>query len=143
MEIIQKHSAGGLIINDGSVLLIHWSSPRNSYDFPKGTVETGETIEDTCLREVLEETGYNTEIIRFIDQTHYEYDWVDGTHHKKKVDYFLLRLADDKAATPKREEHETFENIWAPFSEARELLTRDIDKDLLAKALTLRDTASA
>jgi len=135
-EIVYKHSAGGLILNDGKVLVIHWAEPRSSYDFPKGTIEEGESIETTCVREVLEETGYHTKIKEFIGTTHYEYDWTDGTHHKKSVEYFLLELTNADEPTPAREEHETFENVWLTYDEALEKLTRDIDKDILQKAIT-------
>ena len=132
-QTIHKHSAGGLVIRDGAVLLIHWDEPRNSYDFPKGSIEAGESPEVACVREVLEETGFDTKIIRYVGQTHYEYDWIDGTHHDKIVDYFLLEVMSE--SKPQRELHETFENVWMPIHEALKILTRDIDKDILKKAI--------
>ena len=139
MEILYKHSAGGLIFKDDKVLLIHWAEPRSSYDIPKGTIEKGETPEQACIREVQEETGYKTKIITPIGQTHYEYDWTDGTHHKKTVDYYLLELDGDQPdAAPHPEEYEHFENLWLDPKEALQMLTRDIDKEILQKALALR-----
>jgi 8-oxo-dGTP diphosphatase len=136
-EIVKKHSAGGLLFDDNNVLLIHWDPPRSSYDFPKGTIEPNETPEQACAREVLEETGFNTKIVKFIGQTDYEYDWIDGTHHIKTVDYFLLENTDISESVPKRELHETFQNVWLGADRAMELLTRDVDKEILAKALVL------
>lgn len=136
MKIVKKHSAGGLIIKDGKVLLIHWDPPRNSYDFPKGAIDKGETLEQACIREVREETGYQTEIIRYIGATNYEYDWVDGTHHEKTVDYFLLKTDQNEPDEHGREAHETFQNEWVPFEQAMTLLTKDIDKEILSKVLT-------
>ena len=52
----QLRAAGGIVIRDGRVLLVH----RPKYDdwtFPKGKAEDGETDEACALREVLEETG--------------------------------------------------------------------------------------
>ena len=47
----------GIIINDeGQVLLLYFKK-RNGYSIPGGTVEENESIKDTVLREVLEETG--------------------------------------------------------------------------------------
>lgn len=134
--VVYKHSAGGVVIHDGRALLIHWALPRDSYDFPKGSIDTGETSDAACIREVKEETGYDTEIIRYIGQTRYEYDWKDGSHHKKRVDYYLLQLIGDPAVSvPKRERHETFENIWVPLEEAEARITRPIDKEILQKAV--------
>jgi 8-oxo-dGTP pyrophosphatase MutT (NUDIX family) len=136
-KIVKKHSAGGLLFEKNKVLLIHWDPPRSSYDFPKGSIELNETPEQACLREVLEETGYSTKIVGFIGQTHYEYDWIDGTHHDKIVDYFLLDITNVSNSVPKRELHETFRNVWLDVDKALELLTRDIDKEILSKALTI------
>lgn len=136
-DVIKKHSAGGLVCNNGKVLLINWDAPRSSYDIPKGTVEPGEYPEDTCVREVFEETGYHTKIITFIGQTHYEYDWNDGTRHDKTVDYYLLALVDDTPPTPRREAHETFHNVWIEADKALEVITRDTDKPIIEAALEI------
>ena len=134
-RVIYKHSAGGVVIDNNRVLLIHWDPPRSSYDFPKGAINKGETAEQACLREVKEETGYDAVVVRFVGQTYYEYDWNDGSRHKKTVDYFLLRLySPHQNPYPTRERHETFVNAWVPVQRAQKLLTRDIDKDILQQA---------
>ena len=54
-------AAGGLVVRDGDVLLVH----RPKYDdwtFPKGKAEDGETDEECALREVVEETGLRCEL---------------------------------------------------------------------------------
>lgn len=137
-QVVHKHSAGGVLIDEDKVLVIHWDKPRDSYDFPKGSVEPGESLEATCIREVEEETGYRTSIVAPIGQTHYEYDWIDGTHHKKTVDYFLLEKNSDQISVPAREDHERFTEKWIDVEEAKTLLTREIDRDLLHKALILK-----
>lgn len=139
-EIVHKHSSGGVLIKDGKVLLIHWAHPRNSYDFPKGSIEPDETSHEACIREVLEETGYLTRILAPLGQTHYEYDWIDNKHHKKTVDYYLLESVDDNVQEPAREEHETFENIWLTPEEAKEKLTFEVDLDILSKALEYKES---
>jgi len=132
-EIVYKKSSGGLLVDADKILLIHWDKPRGSYDFPKGGVDPGETSEEACVREVYEETGYKTRIISPLGQTAYEYDWHDGTYHKKTVDYYLLQK--ETKETHAREPHETFTEIWCPLEKARELLTRDIDKVIFDKAI--------
>lgn len=137
---IQVRSAGGLLFRDDHVLLIHWDPPRDSYDFPKGTIDKGETVEDACVREVLEETGYATRIIDFIGRTHYEFDGHDGRHIKKAVDYYLLESTEQTNVEPRRETHETFHNTWVPVNDAANVITRDIDKEIFRKALALRQS---
>ena len=56
-------SCGGVVIFRGKILLLY-KSYKNRYDgwvLPKGTVEQGETHEQTALREVKEETGLTLE----------------------------------------------------------------------------------
>ena len=71
--------AGALIIKDGKILLMHqYLGPREQedkggedfYTLPGGSWETGETIEQTCKREIKEECGIDLtvgKLIFFID----------------------------------------------------------------------------
>jgi ADP-ribose pyrophosphatase YjhB (NUDIX family) len=50
--------AAAIIINNNSLLLMHRTKPnREYYVLPGGSVESGETPEEACIREVKEETG--------------------------------------------------------------------------------------
>jgi 8-oxo-dGTP diphosphatase len=63
-------AAGGLVVHDGSVLLVH----RPSYDdwtLPKGKAEEGESDEECALREVREETGLSCEVVWEAGTTEY------------------------------------------------------------------------
>ncbi len=56
MWCLLVRAAGGIVVRDGAVLLVH----RPKYDdwsFPKGKLEDGESWEDGAVREVEEETG--------------------------------------------------------------------------------------
>ena len=57
--MIEATSCGGVVIFRGKILLLY-KNIKNKYEgwvLPKGTVEAGETHEETALREVLEESG--------------------------------------------------------------------------------------
>ena len=131
------HSSGGVVIHDNKLLLIHWPPPRDSFDFPKGTIEPGETSEQACLREVFEETGYKTKIIAYIGKNEFDYQAIDGKWRHKINDYYLLELADTTAYTAQREPHETFENVWVPIAQADQIITRSINIDIFNKALEM------
>jgi ADP-ribose pyrophosphatase YjhB (NUDIX family) len=61
MQHLRRHlSAGGLVLEDGYILLIrnrfgHWG-------LPKGHWEAGELLAETAIREVREETGLEIEV---------------------------------------------------------------------------------
>jgi len=59
----QGFRAGALVIKDNKVLLMHQIfNGEDFYTLPGGTWEKGETIEETCKREVLEEFGINVTV---------------------------------------------------------------------------------
>ena len=73
-------AGGGKVYNEkGDILFIY---RNNKWDLPKGKVEKNETIEDTALREVEEETGVRgLEIIKPLNTTYH----VFKRHGKYKI----------------------------------------------------------
>ena len=66
--MIEATSCGGVVIHRGKILALY-NSYRNRYEgwvLPKGTVEKGETFEQTALSVVKEEAGVRTSIIKII-----------------------------------------------------------------------------
>lgn len=136
MNTIEKHSAGGVVIRNGEVLTLYVLG-HHEVVFPKGTIEPGEQTETAAIREVLEETGYHTEIVSHIDTKTYEFD-EEGNHYRKTVDYYLMKLVDeDESPTPHRENYEDFKNLWIPLSEADSKLTHEANRALLKKARSI------
>ena len=132
----EKVAAGGVVIEtDGAgtsrVLLVH----RPAYDdwsFPKGKTEPGETIEQTALREVKEETGLDCRVLRELGSVRYEYYSRAGRLKPKVVHYFLMAHVDGIIAT---EGDEVDSVLWFEISEAERRLTYDIDRGLLLLAV--------
>lgn len=108
--LLIKHSAGG-----------HWS-------FPKGHVETGETEQQTALREVMEETHIDVDL----DPTFREVvTYSPKRDVKKDVIYFLGR-AKNFDYIPQEEEIAQIK--WVEINLAHSFLTYDNDKQLVNKA---------
>jgi 8-oxo-dGTP diphosphatase len=63
-----KITADGAILVEGKILLIKRKNDpfKNKWALPGGYVEYNEKVEDTVIREVLEETGLRTKIIELI-----------------------------------------------------------------------------
>lgn len=64
-----KNRAGGILIEDGKVLLIHRIKNvdglvKEYYVVPGGGIEEGENIEKATKRELKEETSIDVELIR-------------------------------------------------------------------------------
>lgn len=71
--MIEATSCGGVVIFRGKILLLY-KNIKNKYEgwvLPKGTVEAGETHEETALREVLEESGSKAYIVDYIGRSEY------------------------------------------------------------------------
>lgn len=132
-NIIKKVSAGGIIYQDGKYLTIKWLS-EGTVEIPKGTVEPNESIEEACVREILEETGYNTEIVAPLTVSNFTFDWHDGKTYNKTVHYFLLRRVDGKEPTPNREDNEDFENNWQTAEATLDSLSFEDMKQAMQKS---------
>lgn len=55
-SVFRRTAVRGIVEREGKFLIIH--SKYGDYKFPGGGREAGETLEDTLIREVMEETGY-------------------------------------------------------------------------------------
>lgn len=109
-----------------------------TWTLPKGTPDPGESVEETALREVGEETGLEVRILEPLPSI--EYDFVqDGTRIHKTVHYFLMEPTGGDLA---RHDHE-FERVrWVSFDEAGSLLSFPTERELVATAAErVRSTA--
>lgn len=93
MRIKYEVSAGGLLLRQRGAsyeaLLIGRRSPR-IWALPKGHVERHESMEQTALREVREETGCWGEIVARLSEIGFWF-FVDKVKHHKTVTFFLMR----------------------------------------------------
>lgn len=126
-------SAGGVVIRtvDGrlEIALVHRRSPR-LWALPKGTPDSGETLEETALRETREETGLEVEIDAPI--TTIRYFFVRGTtRFHKTVHFFLMRAT---GGSPDDHDAEFDEVCWVPLDEALALLTHATERSILEQA---------
>ncbi|GIP20547.1 MULTISPECIES: NUDIX hydrolase [Paenibacillus] len=85
-------SAGGIVYrhNEGKLQVQLITDRYGKISFAKGKREDGETIEETALREILEETGVTGRIVQPIDIIAYTYQHPDHGSVDKEVHYYLV-----------------------------------------------------
>jgi len=111
-------SAAGVVIRDGSVLLIkrgiepgkgHWS-------LPSGFIEEGETPGEGCIREVREETGLETTVIKLLDVFHVTSNFYGEV---LVIVYLLEEIGGDLQAGTDAEDVRFFHKNDMPFLHVR------------------------
>lgn len=134
--LTRVYSAGGLIFkykkNEIKVLLCGKNEPVE-WRIPKGMLEENESIEKCAIREVLEEAGYRTKIVEFVDFTTWSYEYEDKIWDET-VFFFILELENEK-----QKNHDTeFEQIkWFTIEKAIDILYYDKEREIAKKALKL------
>jgi 8-oxo-dGTP pyrophosphatase MutT (NUDIX family) len=134
--MIEETSAGIVLFREENskklFLLLHY--PSGHWDFVKGKMEKGETIQETAVRETKEETGITD--IRFIENfeewIEYNFQYNKELVHKKVVFF----LAETKTKQVKIS-HEHLDYIWADYNTSMEKTTFDNAKTVLTKAQIL------
>src|SRR5215831_12812852 len=113
------------------ILIVH--RPKyNDWSFPKGKADPGESIEETALREVREETGIDARIIEELPAIRYIYEGTQRNPRRKIVYYFLMEPSGGTIAV---NEHEIDRAEWVDARQALDRLTYDHDRKLLSDAL--------
>ena len=114
-------SAGGVVYRRDPDLEVVICG-RNSdgvWGLPKGTPDEGETIEQTALREVSEETGLDVEIVGKIGVVEY---WFarEGVRYHKWVHHFLMQSTGGDTSQHDLE----YDKVeWRPIEDALRTLT--------------------
>lgn len=126
-------SCGGVVIFRGKILVLYKNMHKKYEGFvlPKGTVEEGESHEETALREVMEEASVNARIIKYIGSSRYTFS-VRDEEIKKEVHWYLM-TADSYDSKPQKEEY--FQDSgYYKYHEAYHLLKFQNERNILEKA---------
>ena len=138
--MIEATSCGGVVIFRGKILLLYkniknkyegWVLPKGTVEQGEGTVEAGETHEETALREVLEESGSKAYIVDYIGRSEYSFT-VPEDVVEKEVHWYLMGT-DSYYSKPQREEYFVDSGFYK-YHEAYHLLKFANEKQILEKA---------
>lgn len=132
-SIIHELSIGAVLFNfkykKPYFLLLHYNSGH--WDFPKGNKETGETDQETILREIREETGIvDINIYEdFRKEVFYNYKRKKSLISKEVI-YFLAKTSKWDVILSK--EHIGYK--WESYSSALEIITYENSRTILRQA---------
>ena len=131
--MIEATSCGGVVIFRNKVLVLY-KNYKNRYEgrvLPKGTVESGESYEQTALREVKEESGVSARIVEYLGKSQYSFSAY--TEIVEKEVHWYLMLSDSYYSKPQQEEF-FLDSGYYKFYEAYHLLKFANEKIMLQKA---------
>lgn len=92
LEMDTRPAAYAVIIEQGKILLTHWTGERRpdraGWTLPGGGMEIGETAEETVIREAYEESGYSIRLdgILGVDSKYYD-DGREKPFHSLRILY--------------------------------------------------------
>jgi 8-oxo-dGTP pyrophosphatase MutT (NUDIX family) len=137
-------SAGGVVfrgLNGQREVLLCGRAADGLWVLPKGTPEAGESIEQTALREVREETGVEVVPEGVVGEIRYWFSRPqEGVRYFKTVRHYLLRPV---GGDPSLHDHEFDDVRWFPVPEALRLLTYRNEARILQQAVDLSDQREA
>ena len=124
-------SSGAVVVGPGDRILLLRRADEDIWCLPKGTVEPGESLEQTAVREVREETGLRVRLLRPLHKVRYSFFWPPGeVNYDKTVAYFLAEPIGGRLEPEPRFD----EARWVTREEAMRLLHWKNDKDVVARA---------
>lgn len=122
------HSAGAVLYTmlDGQRHYVLVREKNGSYGLPKGHVEPGETLDQTALREVREETGVDAVLHSREPVTVDEYPIAGGD--TKRVSWFVAHYVDQ---TPVADRTQVLGVLVLPIATALRTLTYGSTREIL------------
>jgi 8-oxo-dGTP pyrophosphatase MutT (NUDIX family) len=137
VQTVEQVSSGGVAFRRKGtqlqVVLISVGEAQR-WQLPKGTVEKNETRESAAVREVREETGIQTDLVRLLDRIEYWfYSSSAGkrTRHHKFVYFYLLRALSGDTSD---HDDEVNESRWVEINTALKMLTFENERTILKRA---------
>ena len=138
---MNETSAGGLVYTTrGGVaqgVLIGRRDRRGvlRWLLPKGHIEDGETVADTAVREVAEETGISGRIVAELGTVDYWFTAPDRRVHKTVHHYLMSAVGGELSA----DDIEVDEVAWVPLDEVASRLSYDDERRLVEQVPGLLD----
>lgn len=134
-KLMQEMSAGGVAImeKDGKTMVLTIDREKmNDHCLPKGHQEQGESLQETAIREIREETGYETTPLAYLGVFTYNVKSdTNKTIAMRTVHWFLMKVVGGS----EREANEEVKKVrLTPIDGNFSYLTYDNDRMFIEKA---------
>lgn len=129
-----RRGSRALIIREGEILL-SYETNTNVYMSPGGGLEAGETLEECCMREIAEETGYEAKVLYpFVTVNEYSFETLYENN------YFVCEITgkSPKSLTANEIEHGLVSK-WVKIEDALEIFGTYSSKSQDIMSLYLRE----
>ena len=125
-------AGGGVVTNSKDEILFIFR--RNKWDLPKGKMDKGETIENTAVREVEEETGVKNLVISSFFKDTYHIFKKDSNYFLKQTSWFNMSSNYDGELHPELNEGIS-KVVWKSRSKIKKIKNTFPNIKLLLKKL--------
>ena len=144
---VEETSAGGLVVDRATgvpraaVIARRNRTGRVEWCLPKGHPEGAETLEQTAVREVAEETGITGRVVAPLGSIDYWFSVPDKRIHKV-VHHYLLEAVGGHLTIEGDPDREAIDVAWVPLTELDARLTFPNERRIASVATRrLADTA--
>ena len=131
-----REACRGIVIRDGLILLTYEVN-TDQWFIPGGGLEGAESIQQCCIRELAEETGYIVNpLFRFLTISEYYEEWLFISH------YFICEITGEtQRLLTEREAQVGLEPRWIPLQEAVDIFSKhqDYAHDEMKRGAYLRE----
>jgi 8-oxo-dGTP pyrophosphatase MutT (NUDIX family) len=140
-KVIREVSAGGLVLGSADPTRVALISHRNragriDWCIPKGHRETGETLEQTAIREIFEETGLEVKVLQKLGEIRYRFR-SRGSYIDKTVHHFLMLQVGGDLSHLMDPTGEVIDVGWFALTDLSDVLAHENERQIAAAALEL------
>jgi 8-oxo-dGTP pyrophosphatase MutT (NUDIX family) len=142
LRVEKAVSAGGVVFRHGDrggsglgiEIVLCGRTAERLWALPKGTPEAGESLEETALREVSEETGLGVRIVESLGTIDYEFARASqGVRFEKTVHHYLMEPSGEGSV--ESHDHEYDRVAWFEAGEALRIMTYRSELEVVRRAL--------